>query len=159
MIMLRDALPNVPGGVNLAAPSAVGGAIAFTGLQVAQGACSNNFNWWQLGSRTQYNFTPWFYVGFDVIYQKLESASAGNTVTYNKPGSCVIDANQAGNATYAAAPQVQQLAGGSGRGGFAEEDHRPHVDASEAEDPSVGGQRDTMSGCSVRGTALRTSRL
>jgi Porin subfamily len=73
---------NVPGGVNLATPSAVGGAIAFTGLQVAQGACNNNFNWWQLGSRTQYNFTPWFYVGFDVIYQKLESASNGATVAY-----------------------------------------------------------------------------
>jgi Porin subfamily len=65
-----------------ATPSAVGGAIAFTGVQVAQGACNNNFNWWQVGSRTQYNFTPWFYVGFDVIYQKLETASAGNTVTF-----------------------------------------------------------------------------
>jgi hypothetical protein len=79
-------MPNVPGGVNLAAPSAVGGAIAFTGLQVAQGACSNNFNWWQLGSRTQYNFTPWFYVGFDVIYQKLETASKDATVAYTSLG-------------------------------------------------------------------------
>jgi hypothetical protein len=65
-----------------ATPSAVAGAIAFTPVQVAQGACNNNFNWWQAGSRTQYNFTPWFYVGFDVLYSKLESASAGNTVTY-----------------------------------------------------------------------------
>jgi hypothetical protein len=32
----------------------------------------------------------------------------GNTVTYALPGSCVIDANQAGNSTYAAARQVQQ---------------------------------------------------
>jgi hypothetical protein len=69
-------------GTNNATPSAVAGTIAFTGLQVAQGACNNNFNWWQLGSRTQYNFTPWFYVGFDVIYQKLESASNGAQVTY-----------------------------------------------------------------------------
>src|SRR5215813_2525598 len=67
-------------------PSAVAGAIAFTPVQVAQGACNNNFNWWQVGSRTQYNFTPWFYVGFDVIYQKLESASNGNTVTYTALG-------------------------------------------------------------------------
>jgi hypothetical protein len=29
-------------------------------------------------------------------------------VNYLAAGSCVIDANQAGNATYAAAPQVQQ---------------------------------------------------
>jgi len=69
-----------------ATPSAVAGAIAFTPVQVAQGACNNNFNWWQVGSRTQYNFTPWFYVGFDVIYQKLQSASNGNTVTYTALG-------------------------------------------------------------------------
>jgi hypothetical protein len=33
---------------------------------------------------------------------------SGSTVSYAAAGSCVIDANQAGNATYAAAPQVQQ---------------------------------------------------
>ena len=32
----------------------------------------------------------------------------GTTVNYTAVGSCVIDANQAGNSTYAAAPQVQQ---------------------------------------------------
>ena len=35
------------------------------------------------------------------------SISAG-VVTFNAAGSCVIDFNQAGNSTYAAAPQVQQ---------------------------------------------------
>ena len=35
------------------------------------------------------------------------SASA-STVTFNQPGRCVIDANQAGNANYQAAPQAQQ---------------------------------------------------
>ena len=33
---------------------------------------------------------------------------SGSTVKYTARGSCVIDANQAGNATYAAAPQVQR---------------------------------------------------
>jgi serine/threonine-protein kinase len=33
---------------------------------------------------------------------------AGATVTFNHPGSCVIDANQAGNAKYLAAAQVRQ---------------------------------------------------
>ena len=33
---------------------------------------------------------------------------SGTTVTYTAAGTCVIDANQAGNASYAAAPQVQQ---------------------------------------------------
>src|SRR5207247_1482356 len=33
---------------------------------------------------------------------------SGTTVTYTAAGNCVIDANQAGNAHYAAAPQVQR---------------------------------------------------
>ena len=33
---------------------------------------------------------------------------SGGVVTFNAAGSCVIDFNQAGNATYSAAPQVQQ---------------------------------------------------
>src|SRR5215475_2273078 len=75
-------MPNI--GISpFATPSAVGGAIAFTPVQVAQGQCNNNFNWWQVGSRTQYNFTPWFYVGFDVLYQKLESASNGTFATFS----------------------------------------------------------------------------
>src|SRR5262249_24245590 len=63
-------------------PSTVGGAITFTPAQVLNGTCSNNFNFWTVGSRTQYNFTPWFYVGFDVFYNKLETASNGAVVTY-----------------------------------------------------------------------------
>jgi Porin subfamily len=49
------------------------------------GACNNNFSWWMVGSRTQYNFTPWFYVGFDVKYEKLESASNGAIVLFTPP--------------------------------------------------------------------------
>jgi len=33
---------------------------------------------------------------------------SGNTVTYTAAGSCVVDANQAGNGSYADAPQVQR---------------------------------------------------
>ena len=32
----------------------------------------------------------------------------GSSVTFNNPGSCVIDANQAGTAKYQAAPPAQQ---------------------------------------------------
>jgi hypothetical protein len=66
----------------------LGGAITFAPAVGALpgtsnvAVCNNNFNWWQIGSRTQYNFTPWFYVGFDVIYQKLETASRDAVVTY-----------------------------------------------------------------------------
>ncbi len=35
-------------------------------------------------------------------------AIAGSTVTFQGAGNCVVNANQAGNANYAAAPQVQQ---------------------------------------------------
>jgi hypothetical protein len=35
-------------------------------------------------------------------------AITGNTLTYTGPGACVIDANQAGNAAFSAAPQVQR---------------------------------------------------
>ena len=41
---------------------------------------------------------------------------SGTTVTYAAAGQCVIDANQAGNGTYAAAPQVQRtITVGSGQ--------------------------------------------
>jgi hypothetical protein len=35
-------------------------------------------------------------------------SASGSTVTFNQAGSCVIDANQGGNAKYQAAPQAQQ---------------------------------------------------
>jgi Porin subfamily len=75
--------------------NAAAGAITFAGGPAGAAfpgtsnvaLCNNNFNWWQIGSRTQYNFTPWFYVGFDVIYQKLETASRDTVVTYTANGS------------------------------------------------------------------------
>jgi hypothetical protein len=72
--------------------NALAGAVSFVGSVAPSGlilpgtstigACNNNWNLWMVGSRTQYNFTPWFYVGFDVIYSKLETASNGAIVTY-----------------------------------------------------------------------------
>jgi len=38
-------------------------------------SCDMNFQAWNIGSRTQWNVTKDFYVGVDVIYQKLNSAS------------------------------------------------------------------------------------
>jgi hypothetical protein len=62
------------------------GTITFTPAQVVNGACSNNWAFWTVGSRTQYNFTPWFYVGFDVFYNKLETASNGTVATFSALG-------------------------------------------------------------------------
>jgi hypothetical protein len=40
---------------------------------VAQAGCDNDWNTWWLGSRTQWNVTKDFYIGLDVMYQKLSS--------------------------------------------------------------------------------------
>jgi hypothetical protein len=42
--------------------------------------CSNNWSVWFVGSRTQYNFTPAFYVGFDATYGQLVTADQGVAV-------------------------------------------------------------------------------
>ena len=44
--------------------------------------CANSFSVWGIGSRWQYNFTPAFYIGFDVLYQKLVTADSGGTITF-----------------------------------------------------------------------------
>jgi hypothetical protein len=38
---------------------------------VALAGCSNNWNFWTIGSRTQWNVTKDFYMGVDVAYGKL----------------------------------------------------------------------------------------
>jgi hypothetical protein len=48
-------------------------------------------------------------VVFSVAASSVEVCKvSGSTVTYLAAGSCVVDANQAGNAKYAAAPEVQR---------------------------------------------------
>ena len=37
--------------------------------------CDMDWSTWWLGSRTQWNITKDFYMGFDVLYAKLDSAS------------------------------------------------------------------------------------
>ena len=37
--------------------------------------CDNDWNTWWVGSRTQWNVTKDFYMGLDVMYSKLESAT------------------------------------------------------------------------------------
>ena len=47
-------------------------------LAVATAGCDNNWNYWWIGSRTQWNVTKDFYMGVDVLYTKLSSASTFN---------------------------------------------------------------------------------
>ena len=39
--------------------------------------CDNNWNTWWIGSRTQWNITPDTYLGVDVLYQTLQTATLG----------------------------------------------------------------------------------
>jgi hypothetical protein len=49
---------------------------------VATAGCNNNWNTYWVGSRTQWNVTKDFYLGLDVMYQKMQSATlAGGTLT------------------------------------------------------------------------------
>ncbi len=41
--------------------------------------CDMNWKTWWIGSRTQWNVTKDFYMGVDVLYQKLETANDGLT--------------------------------------------------------------------------------
>ncbi len=47
---------------------------------VATAGCNNDWNVWYVGSRTQWNVSPDFYMGVDVMYQSLQSASTFNGI-------------------------------------------------------------------------------
>ena len=46
---------------------------------VAKAGCDNDWSVWWLGTRTQWNVTKDFYMGVDVLYQKLNTASTPAT--------------------------------------------------------------------------------
>ena len=60
----------------------VGNGTIVGGLPVATAGCDMDWNTFWVGSRTQWNVTKDFYMGVDVLYQKLSSASTvGNLTT------------------------------------------------------------------------------
>ena len=46
---------------------------------VANPGCNNNFAVWNVGSRTQWNIDAQTYIGIDVLYQNLKSATVAGT--------------------------------------------------------------------------------
>ena len=52
------------------------GAVGGGANAVAQAGCDNNWNWWWVGTRTQWNVTKDFYMGLDVAYTKISGMSA-----------------------------------------------------------------------------------
>jgi hypothetical protein len=50
---------------------------------IALASCNNDFSYWDIGSRTQWNLDSNTYIGLDIVYQNVNTASAGaiSTVT------------------------------------------------------------------------------
>jgi hypothetical protein len=57
---------------------------------VATAGCNNDWNWWWVGSRTQWNIDKDFYMGVDVAYTKISGLSTFNGLT--PVGSALIPA-------------------------------------------------------------------
>ena len=53
----------------------IGTGTGFGTASVATAGCDNNWNTWWVGTRTQWNVTKDFYMGLDVLYQKMRTAS------------------------------------------------------------------------------------
>jgi hypothetical protein len=61
-------------------PSAFGSGAVGTAA-VASSGCNNDWNQWWIGSRTQWNVTKDFYMGVDVAYTKISSATQEGGIT------------------------------------------------------------------------------
>jgi hypothetical protein len=67
--------------------TAQGAAVVSGGIRYLSGTCDQNWSAWQVGSRTQWNVTKDFYMGFDVVYYKLNTASKGAVVNWGGSGA------------------------------------------------------------------------
>jgi hypothetical protein len=73
---------------NSVANSYLCGAFVAAGVTTGfSGTCNNDYSMWQIGSRTQWNVTKDLYIGVDVIYMKLNTASEGATATIAATGA------------------------------------------------------------------------
>jgi Porin subfamily len=60
-------------------------ACASFGANIISGTCNNDFSYWDVGSRTQFNLDANTYVGLDVVYQHLNTASDGAVLNIAAP--------------------------------------------------------------------------
>jgi hypothetical protein len=63
------------GSANAMLCSFAGFGTGFGSTALASAGCDNDWQTWWIGSRTQWNVTKDFYMGVDVLYQKLQSGS------------------------------------------------------------------------------------
>jgi hypothetical protein len=87
--IINSHLPGA-GGVAICPPVPVAGAVQ-PPLGISTGgagnACSPNYSFWQLGSRTQYSPTAWLDVGVDATYTRFNTAYKGPTVALAANGA------------------------------------------------------------------------
>jgi hypothetical protein len=81
MLCVNEGFSSRPGVANTAA-NLNGNGLAGTAA-VASPGCSNNWNTWWLGSRTQWNVTPDTYFALEVFYENMHSASSVNGIVPN----------------------------------------------------------------------------
>jgi len=60
-------------------------AAAFGSAAVAGAGCNNNWSTWGVGSRTQWDINERFYLGLEVLYQTLHSATQNAAGTIAAP--------------------------------------------------------------------------
>jgi hypothetical protein len=67
-----------------------GFAAAIPGAGTPATGCNMNWNQWDIGTRSQWNITKDFYIGLDVIYSRLETATLGGTGSYTIAPSATL---------------------------------------------------------------------
>ncbi len=66
-------------------------------LAVATAGCNNNWSTWGVGSRTQWDVTKTFYLGVEVLYQQIKSATTFNGLVTGTGVAQTGAVNQVGN--------------------------------------------------------------
>jgi hypothetical protein len=72
----------------------------FGSAAVATHGCDNNWNTWWVGSRQQWDVTKTFYMGVDVLYQKLDTACTHCDGTLFGNGGTITTPISAGKALF-----------------------------------------------------------
>ena len=80
------------------APTASGAFPSSGSRALAHPGCNNNFDLWTVGTRLQYDFTKTLYIGVEVLYQHLDTATQSggflHNTQLNPPSNGLFAANQ-----------------------------------------------------------------
>ena len=59
-----------------------GGGLFGPAFSLNGATCNNNFQTWNIGTRTQWNIDSQTYIGVDVVYEKLQTGLSGMLANY-----------------------------------------------------------------------------